>query len=307
MVQKRTQWLSKLVGRLEDRGSTSSEHGLMQQRFSSRTALAAASHRAAHQVLEHGSIFADPLALRILGKDAETVIHEAKAHPSRRGMRIFIAVRTRFAEDALAFAVEHGVSQLVVLGAGLDTYAYRNPFGDRLHIFEVDHPATQVWKRQRLAEAAIPLPNSLIFVPVDFEHEALSEVLVAAGFDPTQQTFFSWLGVVPYLTEPAVWSTLGFIASLPNGAHVAFDYSNPPASLSPERRIANERRATNVARVGEAFVTYFESDKLHAKLMTLGFIEIEDLGPLQIAARFFPDHTSFVPEKGGHVLHATTI
>jgi methyltransferase (TIGR00027 family) len=91
----------------------------------SRTALGAATHRAAHQILEHGLIFNDPLALRILGIDAETVARQAAERPSSRRMRIFIAVRTRFAEDALAAAVEHGVSQLVVLGAGLDTYAYR--------------------------------------------------------------------------------------------------------------------------------------------------------------------------------------
>jgi len=142
----------------------------------SRTALAAARHRAAHQLLEHGSIFADPLAVRILGDEASNISQEAEHNPSGRRMRIFIAVRTRFAEDALAAAVERGVRQLVVLGAGLD----------------------------------------------------------AAGFDPAQQTFFTWLGVVPYLTEEAVWSTLGLIASLPNGAHVVFDYSDPPDSLPPE-------------------------------------------------------------------------
>src|SRR5208283_4755726 len=112
--------------------------------------LAAAAHRAAHQVLEQGRIFADPLALRILGKDAETVAREAEKQPSARRMRIFIAARARFAEDALAAAVERGVRQLVVLGAGLDTYAYRSPLRDRLRIFEVDHPATQAWKRQCL-------------------------------------------------------------------------------------------------------------------------------------------------------------
>jgi methyltransferase (TIGR00027 family) len=129
-------------------------------------------------------------------------------------MRIFIVVRTRFAEDALAAAVGRGVRQVVVLGAGLDTYAYRSTLRDRLRIFEVDHPATQVWKRQRLEDAAIPIPNSLTFAPIDFERQTLAEGLAAAGFDVSQQTFFTWLGVVPYLTLEAVWLTLGFIASL---------------------------------------------------------------------------------------------
>jgi methyltransferase (TIGR00027 family) len=221
-------------------------------------------------------------------------------------MRIFIAVRTRFAEDALAAAVERGVRQAVVLGAGLDTYAYRNTLRDRLRIFEVDHPATQAWKRQRLADAAIPIPNSLTFAPIGFEHQPLAEGLAAAGFDSSQQTFFTWLGVVPYLTEEAVWSTLGFIASLPNGAHVVFDYNDPPASLSAERRASHERRAKHVAELGEAWLNYFEAHELRAKLLALGFSEIEDLGPPQIAARYFPNRVNTLPDKGGHILRATT-
>jgi methyltransferase (TIGR00027 family) len=273
----------------------------------SQTALAAAFHRATHQVLEQGRIFADPLALRILGVDGPTIARQTGENPSGRRMRLFIAVRTRFAEDALAAAFESGVRQVVVLGAGLDTYAYRSPLRDRLRILEVDHPATQAWKRQRLREAAIPLPSSLAFVPVDFERETLAERLAAAGFDRTQQTFFTWLGVVPYLNHDAVWSTLAFIASLPNGAHVVFDYSDPPASLSPEGRARHEKRARHVAGLGEAWVTYFEPEKLHAKLKALGFAEIEDLGPAQIVSRYFPGRAGSLPDKGGHVLGATTI
>jgi methyltransferase (TIGR00027 family) len=112
-------------------------------------------------------------------------------------MRIFIAIRTRFAEEALAAAVERGAHQLVILGAGLDTYAYRGAFRDRLRIFEVDHPATQAWKRQRLADAAISAPPGLTFAPIDFERETLAEGLKAAGFYPNEQTFFTWLGLVP--------------------------------------------------------------------------------------------------------------
>jgi methyltransferase (TIGR00027 family) len=279
----------------------------MQLGKSSHTAWAAAAHRAAHQILEQGRIFADPLALRILGENAATIAREAEAHPSRRRMRMFIAVRTRFAEDALAVAVERGVRQVVVLGAGLDTYAYRGTLRDRLRIFEVDHPATQAWKRQRLQDADIPLPNSLTFAPIDFERQTLEEGLAAAGFDSSQPAFFTWLGVVPYLTAEAVWSTLGFIASLSHGAHVVFDYSDPPASWPAEWRIRHERRAAQVAELGEAWRSYFEADQLHVKLKTLGFKEIEDLGPAQIAARYFPDRLITPPDKGGHVLRATRI
>src|SRR5580698_3090474 len=144
----------------------------MQSGQPSRTAFAAAVHRAVHQVLENGAIFADPLALRIVApdsEDAEALVRDAEQHPQRCAMRIFIAARTRFAEDALVAAVAGGAAQLVVLGAGLDTYAYRGAMLDRLRIFEVDHPATQAWKRQRLAETAIPMPPALTFAPVDFE------------------------------------------------------------------------------------------------------------------------------------------
>jgi methyltransferase (TIGR00027 family) len=127
----------------------------------SRTALGAAGLRAAHQVLDRAAIFADPLALRILGPDADAMVQEAATDISRQRLRWFIAIRSRIAEDALAAAVKRGVRQLVVLGAGLDTTAYRTPPSDDLRIFEVDHPATQLWKRERLAEAAIALPASI--------------------------------------------------------------------------------------------------------------------------------------------------
>ena len=278
----------------------------MQTGQPSRTAFAAAAHRAAHQVLENGRIFADPLAVRILGQDAETIACDANEHPSRRKMRLFIAVRTRFAEDALAAALEHGVRQVVVLGAGLDTYAYRTAVPDNVRIFEVDHPATQAWKRERLMEAAIPIPHSLTFAPVDFERQTLAAGLADSGFDTAQPTFFTWLGVVPYLTEEAIWSTLTFIAELAGSAHVVFDYADPPHSLSPEARLEFEARAARVEILGEAWLTHFDRDQFHSKLRALGFVEIEDLGPPEIYTRYFPAHHGPVPTKGGHVLRAAT-
>jgi len=272
----------------------------------SRTALGAAMHRAAHQVLEGGRIFADPLALRILGEDATSITRDAERLASGRRMRIFIAVRTRFTEDALAEAVEGGVRQLVILGAGLDTYAYRGAMRDRLRIFEVDHPATQAWKRERLADAGIPHPDCLTFAPVDFECETLPEGLLAAGFDCSLRTFFTWLGVVPYLTEDAIWSSLGFIAGLPGGVHVVFDYGDPPHTLSPEMRAHHEERAARVAELGEEWKTYFQPGPLHTRLTELGFAAIEDLGPREIAARYFPERAAAMPGRGGHILHART-
>jgi methyltransferase (TIGR00027 family) len=279
----------------------------MQPGQPSRTALGAAAHRAVHQVLERGYIFADPLAVRILGVDAEAAVRDAQSDPSKRRLRLFIAVRTRFAEDALTAAVARGVRQLVVLGAGLDTYAYRSALGEGIRVFEVDYPATQAWKRQRLAEADIPVPRALTFAPVDFERETLPDGLAAVGFDPAQQTFFTWLGVVPYLTEQAVFSTLGFIAGLPGGAHVVFDYSNPLVpGPDQDEQAAREALAARVAAVGEAFKSYFETDALHSNLTALGFRSIEDLGPALIRQRYFAGRGGDLPDRGGHIVRATT-
>ena len=203
-------------------------------------------------MLEGGRIFTDPLALPILGAEGMAMLEEARSQPQRRPMRIFIACRSRVAEDAVASAVAGGLEQLVVLGAGLDTFAYRNPFAGRLHVIEVDHPSTQAWKLRRLEQAGIGVPDGLRYAPIDFECETLSDVLEAAGFDPRRRSFFIWLGVVPYLTEAAIFATLRFIAGLPGGAEVVFDYGEPPAAMPPETRDLYDAYATRVAAMGEA-------------------------------------------------------
>ena len=277
----------------------------MQTGQPSRTALGAAIHRAAHQLLEGGSLFADPLAMRILGPEARAAAAQAPADGPGRGLRLFIALRSRLAEDALASAFEGGVRQLVVLGAGLDTYAYRNPLGGDLRMFEVDHPATQAWKRRRLAEAGLAVPGNLVHVPVDFEREEAGACLARAGFLPDAPSFFAWLGVVPYLTEPAIFGTLGWIGSLPGGARVVFDYGNPPA---PGEALTGGRAvlARRVEAAGEAFRTSFETQALHARLGELGFRGIEDWDPARIRARFFPDRQGAAGDRGGHIVIAST-
>jgi methyltransferase (TIGR00027 family) len=270
----------------------------------SRTALGAAGHRAAHQVLEGGRIFADPLAMRILGEDAESAVSEAREDPRRRGLRSFIAVRSRFAEESARRAIGEGARQIVVLGAGLDTFAYRLEAGQGLRVFEVDHPATQAEKRRRLAAAGIAAPAHLTFTPCDFERDALGEALRAVGFDPDRRAFFIWLGVVPYLTEAAIFSTLGFIAGLPAG-EVAFDYGNPAETIADSAmREFHNAMAQRVAAAGEAFQCSFETPALREKLRALGFQEIEDLGPNEIAARFFPERAAPGRANGGHVVRA---
>jgi methyltransferase (TIGR00027 family) len=265
----------------------------MQTGQPSRTALGAAAHRAAHQLLEQGRIFRDPLALRIVGQTPETLAANA-APPERRAMRLHIAARSRFAEDAVARAYARGVRQLVVLGAGLDTFAYRNPHAG-LAVFEVDHPATQAWKHERLTEAGIAIPATLSFAPVDFERVGLAEGLAAAGFDAARPAFFIWLGVVIYLSEAAVFATLACIGGLPGGSEVAFTYSEQASSRGA---------AARVAAMGEPWITHFDPGALHARLRALGFGEIEDLGPSEVAILYFGAPANTPPRKGGHLIRA---
>jgi methyltransferase (TIGR00027 family) len=280
----------------------------MQPAQFSRTALGAAGHRAAHQVLERGRIFTDPLALRILGEDAERALADAAEDPRRRGLRLFLAVRSRFAEDSARHAISEGVQQIVVLGAGLDTFAYRLELSEGFRIFEVDPPATQAEKRRCLAAADIPAPAHLTFAPCDFERAELGEALGSAGFDPGRRSFFLWLGVVPYLTESEVFATLEFIAKLPSGAEVVFDYSNPIETVGdPEAREAFKALAERVAALGETLQTFFVTPDLHEKLRALGFTKIDDLGPHEIVARFSPDTTAPPRASGGHVVRAANV
>ena len=211
-------------------------------------------------------------------------------HPVGRDFRAFMAVRSRYTEDQLAAAVAQGVAQYVVLGAGLDTFAYRNPF-PALRVFEVDFPATQEWKRVMLAAAEIELPTSLTFVPLDFEHHTLSDGLAKAGFDATRPAFFGWLGVVPYLTLDAFRSTLSVIARLQAGTAVSFDYALSPETLGPEGRLAFDRLAERVAAAGEPFQLFFTAETLDAEFRLAGFHRVEQLDYEQINERYFKDRS----------------
>ena len=259
----------------------------MRENEPSRTALAVAAYRAAHQTADGAGIFADPLARIMLGSDADAVMARFEAaDPARRRMRLFVAARSRFAEDRLALAVARGVRQAVVLGAGLDTFALRNPHREQgLRVIEIDHPATQAWKRERLADAGIGVPAEVTFAPVDLEREDLAAALVAAGFEMERPAFFHWLGVVPYLPREAVAATLRFIAGLP-GSEVVFDYAEPLEKYPEHRRAHIAELAARVAAVGESWKTYFEAGALSAELRRLGFEEQEDLGIPEIAGRY---------------------
>lgn len=241
----------------------------------SKTALGVAIRRAAHQLIDKPPVLDDPIAMRLVGEGYPRLMERAM-HPVGRDFRGFMAARSRYAEDQLGNAVANGVSQYVVLGAGLDTFAYRNPF-PALRVFEVDFPATQAWKRSMLAHAAIDLPKNLVFVALDFEHQTLADGLENAGFDFLKPAFFGWLGVVPYLTLDAFRATLKVVAQMPPGSAVSFDYAVAPETLSPIGRVAFDRLSERVAAAGEPFRLFFTSADLEAELRRTGFQRIEQV------------------------------
>jgi methyltransferase (TIGR00027 family) len=242
--------------------------------------------RAVHQLLDRPRVFDDPLAVTIAGDG--TIAPEAKPLETSCH-RALIAARGRHAEDELRAAVARGASQYVILGAGLDTYAYRNRY-DKLRVFEVDHPATQAWKRNRLDEAGIDIPRSLTFVPTDFEAGTLGLALQEAGFSAHEVSVFSWLGVSPFPDPQGAMDALAFIGSLPRASSVAFDYAASRSPLDPVEEMAMDALASRVEDdPDEPARLLLDSRALHRVLGCAGFREIEDLGPVEIEERYFSD------------------
>lgn len=270
----------------------------------SRTALSAAGFRAAHQIVDGGKVFRDPLAAYILGDDLQALL-ERGGDPALRPLRLFVALRSRIAEDVARRAIAEGARQVVVLGAGLDTFACRVAPVDGLKVFEVDHPLTQAEKQRRLVAADVAQPPHLLFAPCDFETQTLAQSLREAGFDAGRRAAFLWLGVTPYLTPEAVEATLRFVADVGGGSDIVFDYANPPDSIDlPGHRLFHERMAARVAALGETFRSNFVTSQLHDLLRSLGFEVGADLGPREVAERLAPGSPPPANQHGGHIIHA---
>jgi methyltransferase (TIGR00027 family) len=263
----------------------------LQEGEPSRTALGAALHRAAHQLLDRPLVLEDPLALRIIGPEDQRRLEATlgwRRQPGSRATRAFIVARSRLAEDELAAAPE--TSQYVVLGAGLDTFACRNPRGGSLRVFEVDHPSTQDWKRKRLQEAGIDVPGSVRFVGVDFEKDRLAERLQSAGFDAAAPALVSWLGVTMYLRREAVMETLRFVArTCARGSRIVFDFSLHAFLLGETERMRREERARKVAEFGEPWLSTFAPTPLTRDLLAMGFSTAVAISPRELNARYFRD------------------
>jgi methyltransferase (TIGR00027 family) len=270
----------------------------MEQAVASRTALSVALRRAAHQIYDSPVVFDDPIAVGILGETYAEQLRRTPLRPDRpfsTALRAFLVARSRYAEDNLRQAVSSGVEQYVLLGAGLDTFGYRNPF-TQLRVFEVDHPATQQWKRELLQRNHIAIPDSIAFTPVDFERQSLAEQLGFAGFNSEAPAFFAWLGVVPYLTLEAFRSTVSFISVQRPGSGLTLDYGQPRSALPPLEQMAHDSLASRVEKAGEPFQLFFTPPEIAAELSR--FQSIEDLGAAEINARYFSGRSDELRMRG---------
>ncbi|MDA3631078.1 class I SAM-dependent methyltransferase [Saccharopolyspora sp. WRP15-2] len=233
-----------------------------------------ATARAAHLVVDDSpAIFTDSLAEKLLGDRAEELIGYHRLHgdlPLLSHARANVVVRSRYLEDRLAALVDRGLPQYVILGAGLDTFAYRNPTAP-LAVFEVDHPATQQWKRKLLADSGVDVPEMLRWVPVDFETDQLLDQLVAAGFDPTRPALISWLGVTMYLTWEAVDRTLDVLGGLAPGTELVLDYVLPEHLSDQATRTHASAVAQAVSDSGEPWLSRPTPDALTTCLAEHGF------------------------------------
>jgi methyltransferase (TIGR00027 family) len=263
--------------------------------------------RAAHQIYDAKPlVLDDPIAVPILGEDYLPEVHRTATKlqkPFSVSLRAFLVARSRYAEDKLAQAVANSVTQYVLLGAGLDTFAHRNPHA-QLRVFEVDHPATQQWKRELLETSGIPAPSTLTYAPTDFEHHSLAGQLEIAGFNPTVPSFFAWLGVIPYLTLAAFRTTLGFIAAQPTGTGLVFDYGQPRSALPFFEQLAHDSLASRVQQAGEPFQLFFTPAEVATELTA--FHAIEDIGSTEINARYFSNRSDSLKVLGsaGRLLSA---
>jgi methyltransferase (TIGR00027 family) len=262
--------------------------GTSQPRHSSRTALSVAALRAAHQLVDlEPRILDDRVASRLLGGDDHPLIQSSIArarNPAAMALRTLVLLRSRFAEERMAEAAARGVDQFVMLGAGFDTFAYRQPaWAADARIFEVDHLATQSEKRRRLEAAGIAAPANLHFVDIDFERVSLRAGLEASALDFARPAFFSCLGVLVYLTPDAAHEIFALVASFPPGSEIVFTFGAPGSMTSD--------LALRAGAAGEPWRSEFEPGALEQTLKGLGFSRVGFLDCEQANRRYFAGRT----------------
>ncbi len=273
----------------------------------SLTALTAAAARAAHLIVDSGPpIFADTLAEAMLGERADelTGFHRMHGtHPVLAGARAQVTCRSRYTEDRLADGVQRGISQYVVLGAGLDSFGYRSPLADRVRVFEVDHPATQEYKRR-----IQPAPDGVTFVPVEFGRDCLDDGLARAGFDRAAPTFVSWLGVTMYLNSAAIELAVAVLGGFAPGSEIVVDYMLPASLRDAAGQLYADLVGQALAERGEPWISLFTPAAMAALLRSQGFGSVRDVAQrdmIPAAAWDRPD--SLRPAELSRIAHAVIL
>lgn len=300
------QWISRAIAAMRAataqektavRIATQDSHNLMDELSAhpKPTALIVGLHRAVHQLMDAPLVFEDPLACQILGEGRFKKLKDNLAQfdmPLARAVRTSIVVRSRLAEDEWRVSKESGIRQCVIMGAGLDTLAYRAHGLSHCRIFEVDLPSTQQWKRDFLRASTISEPSWLTYVPIDFDAESLPVVMERFGFINNEPAFFSWLGVTMYLDEDAIDKTLAFIGSLAPGSKVVFDYLVRPELLSERERAARVFLLQKTAEFGEPQKAFFDPSGMVARVRTFGFSHVQDMDAEELSHRYLGRHTN---------------
>ena len=247
------------------------------------TSVNTAMSRARHSSLD-SPIFDDPLASRFIGEEGRALLEMNRSAPDSRGTA---PVRYRYAEDLLLDSLDRGVSQYVILGAGLETFAFRrSDLLPKLRVFEVDLEETQAWKLEILEKESIAIPAGLSFVAVNFESDDFLQRLESEGFIRSDPAFVSWMNVAGYLTPSAVEATLGRLASLAPGTEVVFNYVLPESMWGEEERALAPRKL--MEKIGEPVLSHFTPEEMEALLRKWGFSIEEHLGERDLLDTYIP-------------------
>jgi methyltransferase (TIGR00027 family) len=255
-------------------------------------------------------IFEDRVAGALLGDSLPELLaahRHAGDASALASMRVAMTTRSRYAEERLAGAAARGVGQYVLLGAGLDSFAYRSPLARALEMFEVDHPATQVWKRELLAAAAIPEPPNLRFVAVDFKVDSLIDRLIGVGFDPSRAAFVSWLGVTQYLAEEAIRATLDAVASLCSRTELVMEYLVPAGMRDDLGQALADFFMPRAAELGEPWLTFLTPTDIAGTLAAHGMVVLDDVGRRdQIDPHLWERSDGLRPHELGRLIRAVS-
>jgi len=281
----------------------------MEEGIPSGTAISSAVMRAVHQIRDaEPKILTDNVSVGLVkGSTEEEILAQDKSLDPFIALRAGLVLSSRFAEDQLEIAVAAGIEQYIILGAGLETFAFRQPaWARKIRIIEIDNPPTLEFKRERLAAKGIQIPNNVELCPIDFEHTTLSDGLAAVTFDFSRPSFFSWLSVTQYLTESSIEATLRFILMMPSPTQTVFTFAPPDECLDPNTLPSLKFISDMAAAVGEPWITRFRPEHWKDWLLKLGFSSVFHLTPQLANDHYFMGRTDGLqaPEDA-QLIHAT--